>query len=144
MISRFRYCRDPVFLSALALYLMNRWFFKPLALGHTVFFQYWGNHLLFIPLFLPPWLYINRLLRLRRPEAYPTRFEIVVHTIVWSLFCYWLAPVVIRGPFAWKAVDPWDPVACLAGALIAGMCWGIWRRRPDRVSRPKMTARRET
>ncbi len=134
MYGAFRYCRDPVFLTALGLYVLNRWLFKPLAEGHTDFFRNWGNDLLFIPLCLPPWLYINRLFGLRRPGSYPTRFEVLIHTLAWSLFCYWLAPVVIRGPFAWKAIDPWDPVACVVGALIAGIYWGTWRNGADNAS----------
>jgi hypothetical protein len=143
MAARYRYCRDPVFVGALMLYILNRFLFKPLAHGHTVFFQYWGNDLLFIPLCLPPWLYINRLVGLRPSQGFPTRIEIAVHTVIWSFFCYWLAPVVIRGPFAWKAVDPWDPVACIVGSLIAEFCWGRSRHRAACRLHQDSLARRE-
>ena len=56
MPDRYRYCADPVFLVAFVLYLLNRLVFKPVARGHTVFFEYWGNDLLCIPFCLPPFL----------------------------------------------------------------------------------------
>jgi hypothetical protein len=126
MPARYRYCADPVFLTALLLYLLNRLAFKPLALGHTVFFEYYGNDVLCIPFCLPPVLYVYRLLRLRPRDRYPTRFEVLTHLIVWSLFFEWLGPVVLRGPFAWTIADPLDVVAYAVGAAVAGTFWGTW------------------
>ena len=126
----FRYCLDPVFLTAAVLYGLNRWVFKPLAQGHVHFFAYYGNSLLCIAFCLPPVLFVYRLVGLRDPKSFPTRFEIVSHLIVWSLFFKWLAPQVIKGPFAWVAADPWDVVWYIIGGVIAGGFWGVWRRRP--------------
>lgn len=126
MPARYRYCGDPVFLTALMLYLLNKTVFKPLAVGHTTFFAYYGNDLLCIPFCLPPVLYVYRLVGLRARDRYPTRFELLSHLIVWSLFFEWLAPVVLRGPFAWSVADPWDVVAYAVGTAIAGGVWGTW------------------
>ena len=90
----FRYCLDPVFLTAAALYMLNRWVFKPLGQGHVHFFAYYGNSLFCIAFCLPPVLFVYRLVGLREPKSFPTRFEIVSHLIVWSLFFKWLAPTV--------------------------------------------------
>jgi len=143
MPARYRYCADPVFLSACVLYLLNRVVFKPLALGHTVFFEYYGNDVLCIPFCLPPVLYLYRLLKIRHRDRYPTRFELVSHLIVWSLFFEWLGPVVLRGPFAWSKPDPYDVVAYIAGGAIAGGFWGTWSRarrtRPLPVPIPEET-----
>ncbi len=132
MSRRYRYCSDPVFLCAFALYLLNKVVFKPLAQGHTTFFAYYGNDLLCIPFCLPPVLYVYRLIGLRSPARFPTRFEVLAHVVVWSFFFEWLAPLVIKGPFAWSVADPWDVVAYAVGATIAGIFWGTWSQ-SDRV-----------
>ena len=129
----FRYCLDPVFLTAAALYVLNLLVFKPLARGHVHFFEYYGNSLLCIPVCLPPVLYVYRLLGLREPRSFPTRFEILSHLIVWSLFFKWLGPVVIKGPFAWAAADPWDVLWYWVGAVIADGFWGVWERADNRA-----------
>ncbi len=126
MPRKYRYCFDPVFLTAFVLYLLNRWLFKPWSQGHTTLFAYYGNDVLCIPFCLPPVLFVYRLLKMRRPYSYPTRFEMLSHLIIWSLFFKWLGPSVIKGPFAWTSTDPWDVVAYSIGAIIAGFCWGTW------------------
>jgi hypothetical protein len=127
MTRRFRYCADPVFLTATGLYVLNKLCFKPWAQGYTVFFAYYVNDLLCIPFCLPPVLSVYRWLRLRRAYSFPTRFEVLIHLVVWSLFFEWIAPVLIKGPFVWTVADPWDVVAYAVGAGIAGLFWGTWR-----------------
>jgi hypothetical protein len=143
MSGKFRYCGDPVFLSALALYLLNRVLFKPWTQGHTTFFAYYSNDLLCIPFCLPPVLYVYRLLGLREPNRFPTRFEVLAHLVVWSLFFEWIAPVIIKGPFAWTVADPWDVVAYAVGALIATSFWGTWRRSSRRAPTAHTERRKE-
>ncbi len=136
MYRRYSYFRDPVFLSAVILYILNRALFKPWAHGHTHFFQFYFNDLICIPFWLPPWLYIYRRIGIRKHDYFPTRFEVLTHWIVWSLFFEWIGPA-IKGPFAWAVADPWDITAYGAGALITGFFWGAWsqpnRKKPSRI-----------
>lgn len=124
---RFQYCFDPVFVGAAILYVLNRLVLKPLTVGHMHFFVCYANSLLCIAFCLPPVLYVYRLFGLRNAASYPTRFEMIAHLVVWSLFFKWVAPVVIKGPFAWVAADPWDVAWYWIGGFIAGEFWGVWR-----------------
>ena len=129
MISRagFRYCLDPVCLGALCVYLSNRLVLKPLWGGTITFFRDYCNDMLCIPLFLPPVLMADRLLRLRRHDHPPTAFELALHWAIWSVCFELIAP---RFPEIWRTTaDPLDVVAYGAGAAIAGLCWGSWRSR---------------
>jgi len=130
MPSRFRYCFDPVFLISLALYLTNRFLLKPnLVLSHhTTLFTWYLNDLLCIPVCLPPCLLVYRMLRLRRPNFQPTRFEILSHLVVWSVWFEWFAPTFLHRQFPMAVADPWDVVAYAIGAAIAGAVWGTWGR----------------
>jgi len=117
-----------VFLTCGALYLLNRFWWKPdLELfRHTTLFAWYLNDILCIPFCLPPLLYLYGILRFRKPTAYPTRFEVLTHLVVWSLFFEWLAPFYLHRIFPNTVSDPWDVVAYAVGAAIAGCAWGTW------------------
>ena len=124
---RFRYCGDPMFLTVAALYAVNRWLIKPhVPLNRTTFFAWHLNDLICIPFCLPPVLYIYRLVGLRRPDAFPTRWEIVSHLAVWSLTFEWIAPRYFHRQLPLAISDPWDIVAYAVGACAAGYRWGAW------------------
>ena len=79
----FRYCLDPVFITATALYLVNRFAIKPFVpLGVTPFFAWYVNDLLCIPFCLPPLLYVYRRLALRDAAGFPTKWEILGHLVI--------------------------------------------------------------
>ncbi len=122
---RFRYLRDPVFLAAAFLYLLNRFVAKPLTIHHPGFCHWWANSLLCIPFCLPPCLLLYRWVRLRNHDGMPTRAELLIHLVAWSFWFKWLAPR-IGGPFAWVRPDPWDVAFYALGAAIAGAFWGAW------------------
>jgi|SRR5579872_337255 len=134
MPTRFRYVRDPVFLASLALYLLNRWILKPLEGPHGGFFHSYGNALLCIPFCLPPCLWAYRAIGLRDHDRMPTRFEMLAHLIVWSIYFKGVAPRM-GGLYAWVVPDPWDVVAYAVGAAVASACWGTFRRHPQGAGR---------
>lgn len=139
---RFRYCLDPVFLTAAALYLVNRWLLKPLE-SHAGFFHAYGNDLLCIPFCLPPCLWVYRRIRLRDHDRMPTCFELLTHLVVWSIYFEAVAPR-LGGPFAWTVGDLWDAVAYAVGGAVAAAAWGTFRaRRPVPAPAPAVSAARE-
>jgi hypothetical protein len=117
----FRYLRDPLFLTSVALYALNRWVVKPSLPAGELFFSGHFNDLLVIPCALPPLLLLHRRLGLRHADAPPTAGEVATHVVVWSIFFETLAPVFVRAARA----DAWDVVAYCAGGLAA---WLVWNR----------------
>ena len=117
----FRYLRDRLFLTSVALYALNRWVVKPSVPAGELFFSGHFNDLLVIPCALPPLLLIHRRLRLRHADAPPTAAEVAVHLAVWSVFFEVLAPVFVRAARA----DAWDVGAYCAGGLFS---WLVWNR----------------
>jgi hypothetical protein len=124
---RFHYMGDPVFLCAALLYFANRYVVKPLTLGHVVFFHYWFNDLICIPFCLPPCLWACRRLKLRGHDGYPTRAELVIYVIVWSIMFELVAPFWLHTVFPRAVADVWDAVSYAVGAAVAGYFWGAWR-----------------
>jgi hypothetical protein len=120
-----------VCVAALLLYLANRWYIKPSALGHIGFFHSYFNDVLCIPLFLPPVLWIHRKLGLRMHDAPPTAFEVLFHLVVWSICFEAVAP---RLPQILRTTaDPLDVAAYAVGAGVAGLVWR-WRRERTEVA----------
>lgn len=121
----FRYAADPVCLVAVLLYAVNRWLLKPHgvggAFGHA-FFRGYLNDVLCLPLFLPPILFAQRLLGLRRHDDGPRLWEVLQH---WLVFSVVFEVVLPRFPQWFRTTaDPLDVVAYLAGGLGA---WAAWR-----------------
>lgn len=128
----FQYLADPLCVSAMVLYCLNRWLIKPLLPGGGFCHDYL-NDLLCLPLFLPIILRAQSLLRIRRHDGLPTFFEVIHNWIVLSVLYEVILP---RLPVYHSVADAWDVVAYLAGGLIAYGCWHRgemrWRRRPGR------------
>lgn len=113
------FLRDPVFLVATGLYATNRWLLVPLLPRAPEFFRSHFNDVLLIPAALPVLLAIYTALGLRQGTAPATWRENLAHLALWSLILEWAGPRWLRMGTA----DPWDVVAYLAGALIAGAIW---------------------
>ena len=113
----FRYLLDPLFLTASAGYLLNRWLLKP-ALP-VRFFQDHFNDTLLIPAALPVVLWIQRNLGLRSHDASPTANEVFSHLAVWSLLCEFIAPHYLH----LGKGDLWDVLAYATGGLAAWRWW---------------------
>ena len=115
----FRYAADPVCVGAVLLYAVNRWALKPHGVGGA-FTHGYLNDVLCLPLFLPPILFAQRLLRLRRHDGRPRLWEVLQHWLVFSLVFEVVLP---RYPQWFRTTaDPLDVVAYLAGGLVRGRC----------------------
>lgn len=118
--ARFRYAADPLFLAALAAYLLNREELKPRFGRHSPFLHGHFNDLLLVPVALPVFLWVYRRLGLRRGDGPPTFLEVAAHTLLWALFFEWLGPVRLHhGTGDWK-----DALCYAAGGLAA---WAWWQ-----------------
>ena len=121
----FRYLRDPLFLFSCALYALNRWALKPQI--PSLFLRGYFNDLLLVPCAVPPFLLLQRCLRLRTHDQHPGGGEILFCLIVWTLLFEWIGPALIPGTTA----DPFDALAYIFGAVVA-FCW--WHRKSESVS----------
>jgi hypothetical protein len=121
---RFRYLRDPVFLTAVALYLLNRFAIKPYTGNTNDFFHCWLNDLVCIPFWLPLILRLRRALGLREHDAPPTVNELVALCALWSLVFEFVVPATaLRTLFPNAVGDPVDVFMYVSGALLAGLLW---------------------
>ena len=125
----YRFWRDPLFIACGALYIVNRWLAKPHV--HSPFLRGHFNDLLLIPCALPPVLWLQSHLGLRKHDAPPTPGEIVFHLIVWSVLFEVIGPHIMR-----VTGDPLDVMAYAAGGVVAGVWWHLAAReksRPDEL-----------
>jgi hypothetical protein len=84
-----------------------------------------------IPFFLPPLLFVHRLLGLRQHDRRPTAVELLFHLIIWSICFEGIAPLF---PTVYRTTaDPLDVGAYAFGVLVAGLVWGSWRRYNEAV-----------
>ncbi|PTY01391.1 hypothetical protein DB346_13055 [Verrucomicrobia bacterium LW23] len=116
---RFRYWLDPLCWGGALLYLANRLIIKPFLLPHSSLIQGHFNDFLLVPVALPVFLYVYRILGLRRHNRPPDAREIAIHVVAWSIFFEVYSPLV----FPRSVGDPWDAIAYAAGGLLA---WSIW------------------
>src|SRR5690606_3953439 len=79
----FRYLVDPLFLSCVCVYLVNRLLLKPYMLNPIS--KGYLNDLLCIPFGLPIMVAILNTLRLRLHDLTPRTVEIAVAIVIWSL-----------------------------------------------------------
>lgn len=119
----FGYARDPICLFACGLYVINRWIVAPRV--DSAFLHQHFNDLLLIPAALPPLLWVQRRLGLRRHDAFPDWREIALHTAAWSIAAEVLAPHL----FSRATADARDVLAYAAGAVLAGFWWRSAARR---------------
>lgn len=117
---RFRYVADPICVGSVLLYAANRWFLKPHHIGGA-FTHGYLNDVICLPLFLPPILYAQRLVGLRKHDGYPRLWEVLQH---WVIFSIVFEVVIPRFPKYFRSTaDPLDVVAYLAGGLVAWLYW---------------------
>lgn len=114
---RFGYLRDPVFLTALTGYALNRWLLKPLL--PSPFLHGHFADLLMMPAALPVVLWMQRSIGLRKNDLPPTWLEMSFHLVVWSLICEFIGPRWLHHGTA----DVWDVVAYGVGGLLACLWW---------------------
>jgi len=130
---RFGYLHDTLFLASVAIYLVNKFVFKPATTGG--FCHAYVNDLLCISFNLPPMLWALRLVGLRGHDGKPTPIEILGAVIAFSLvFEVWLPLLPIQSPYVYA--DPWDVVCYAVNGLASGVWWtAAYRSPPDARSR---------
>ena len=130
----FQYLADPVCITSLILYVINRYVLKPHHIGGW-FTHGYLNDVLCLPLFIPMILYAQHLIGLRRHAEFPRKWEILQN---WAAFTFVFQVVIPRYPKTFIAAgDPYDILAYLAGGIIAGAYWSIVARKgrqpPERI-----------
>lgn len=119
---RFRYGLDPVCLTAAALYVANRFWWKRLCEDPDAFVHCYFGDVLCLPVCLPLVLWLQRRLGLRGHDAAPTWREVAGHWLWWSCCFEWLGPrLPSLAPGA--VADPFDALAYAAGGLLAALLW---------------------
>jgi hypothetical protein len=124
MPRRFRYLRDPVFLTAVAMHLLNRFVIRPLTGDPSDFFHCYLSDLLCVPVWLPLVLWLERRIRVREHDEPPTVRELVAMVVIWSIVFEVLVPSTPLHIWFPNAVgDPVDMLMYAAGAALAGFYW---------------------
>jgi hypothetical protein len=118
----FRYLRDPLFLFAVAAFLINRFVLEQI--WTSGFVHNHVNDLLCVAFLVPVMLTLMKRCGLRRYDGPPRTAEIVIPILVWSLFFEVLLPL---HPFwgQWATADPADILCYWIGGLAAAAIWRI-------------------
>jgi hypothetical protein len=117
---RFRYLRDPLFLTCLVLYFVNRLLLKPLL--PWTFLHSYLNDVICIPFWVPIMLLLMRGCHLRHDDGPPRSHEVLIPLMLWSLvFEVWLPQTETFRRLA--TADHLDVLSYTAGALLAGVFW---------------------
>jgi len=127
---RYRYLTDPLFLVCLIAYCINRWVLKV----HFVntFSVNYLNDFICVPFWIPIMLFLMRKSGLRRHDAPPQAFEILIPLLAWS----WVFEVYLPRTsfFEGLAFSDYRDILCYAaGACVAAAFWKWWYL-PERIA----------
>lgn len=125
----FRYQRDPLFLGAACLYLLNRRVLKRFV--PWSFLSSHFNDLICIPFLVPLVLWIARRLRLRCHDLPPRSYEVLIPLGIWSILFEIVLP---QSTFwsQWATGDPLDVFWYAVGGT-AGLTFWRWWYQPSRI-----------
>lgn len=137
VVRRFRYLADPLCLTAIGLYWVNREWIKPSAWGHHGFAHDYLNDVLLIPIFLPLVLIIHRWLGMRTHDRPPSALEVTSHVTIWSVLFLVIFPLH-EWLYRHSTADPFNAIAFAAGGAMAWLFWN--RRTADAACVPKDAA----
>jgi hypothetical protein len=117
---KFRYLRDPLFLFAVAAFLVNRFVLE--RIWSSGFVHNHVNDLLCVAFLVPVMLTLMKCCGLRNNDGPPRTAEIVIPVLVWGLFFEVLLPL---HPFwgQWATADPADILCYWTGGLAAAIIW---------------------
>jgi len=127
--SKYKYLKDPLFLTSIILYFLNRYAVKPLTIGKISFFNCYLNDFICIPFWLPLVLFLTRKVGLRDHDEPPDFYELSFYLLLWSFVFEFVGPSYGRY-FNYPVADPWDIVCYALGCLIAGIYWNFEIRKP--------------
>jgi hypothetical protein len=116
----FGYWRDPVFLICLAIYVINRALIKPSLHHYSPFFHGHLDDTLTVPVALPLYLWVYRLIQLRPDDEPPRWWEVALHVALWDVFFEWFGPKVLHQGVG----DPLDNWSIAVGGIMA---WALWK-----------------
>jgi hypothetical protein len=116
---RFGYWRDPLFLASLATYAVNRLLIKPHLHHYSPLFHGHLDDTLTVPVALPVYLFVYRLIGFRPDDQPPRWWEVALHVAVWNVFFEWFGPRYLHRGVG-DPIDMW----CIAGGGIAA--WAFW------------------
>jgi hypothetical protein len=123
----FRFLRDPIFLGAVTLFLLNIFVFKP-HLPRNQFTHSYLTDLLCLPVWVPFMLWLMRIVKLR-DDSPPRPLEILVPWVFWSLMFEVILPrTTLLGRFA--PGDPLDVAAYGVGGIFGFLAWRAWYGAP--------------
>jgi hypothetical protein len=129
----FGYWRDPLFLACLATYGINRLFIKPYLTHLHHYSPFFHGHLddtLTVPVALPIYLFVYRLIGFRPDDQLPRWWEVALHVAVWDVFFEWFGPHYLHHG-AGDPIDSW----CIAGGGLAAWIYWTWAGARRTVSR---------
>ena len=116
-VKRFRYALDPLCVTAIVLYALNRWLCRGHV--HSVFLRCHFNDLLTVAAALPPVLWAQRSLGWRTHDDPPRPGEVVLHVAIWAVVCEGIGPLLFR-----HGTADWIDVAAYAvGGGVALLFW---------------------
>jgi len=113
----------------LALYVLNRFVVKPNLHHYSPFFHGHFDDSLTVPVALPLFLFVYRLIGFRPDDEPPRWWEVALHLVVWIVFFKVSGPAIFHHGVA----DPIDSWCMTAGGLVSLLFWQAWawRRRAE-------------
>jgi len=133
----FRYLRDPLFLTCIIVYAINRCIIKPYLPNE--FSRSYLNDCLCLPMWVPVMLLVMRKLRLRTDDSPPDSVELIVPLILWSLVFERYLPATSF--FSRYATSDYHDVFCYtAGGLFAANFWKWWYLRPTESTKLRLNS----
>ncbi len=124
----FRYIDDPVCITMMVIYVLNRFVLKPHHVGGW-FVHGYLNDVICLPLFVPIILRLQSVLGIRRHDLPPTLFEVIQNWLVFTVLYQLVLP---RFPLFVTAGDPWDSLAYISGGLAAYYYWNFFDPKRNR------------
>jgi hypothetical protein len=122
----FGYWRDPLFLACLATYIVNRLFIKPNLHHYSPLFHGHLDDTLTVPVALPIFLLVYRIIGFRPDDAPPRWWEVALHVAVWDVFFEWFGPHYLHRGVG----DPIDMFTIAGGGIASWLIWSWAGSRP--------------
>lgn len=116
---RFKYMLDRLFLSALAIYILNKWLVPDHLKKGIEFFDSYLNDILFPAVAFPIMLFITKICGARKVDVPPQLKEMIPPLIIWSIGFEFVGPYYFdRG-----TADIIDVLAYFTGGIGSWMFW---------------------
>jgi hypothetical protein len=109
---------------------------KPLLGHYSPFIHGHLNDCLTVPVALPIYLYVYRLIGFRPDDEPPRWWEVALHAAVWMVFFEWFGPKVLHHGVA----DPLDDLSITGGGVVAWVLWSLRAVRAKPTLPPAATA----